>query len=59
MDIRVGDVVQVMEDEEVPADLVVIRSAKKDGVVYVDTANLDGFVIQCSNMGGFLLLDIE
>eukprot|EP01128_Nolandella_sp_AFSM9_P004739 TRINITY_DN2183_c0_g1_i3.p1 TRINITY_DN2183_c0_g1~~TRINITY_DN2183_c0_g1_i3.p1 ORF type:complete len:1098 (+),score=280.47 TRINITY_DN2183_c0_g1_i3:18-3311(+) len=42
-DIKVGDILYVVENEEVPADLVLLCcSDKREGVCYVDTANLDG-----------------
>ena len=33
---------QVMADEEVPADLVVLSTPDPDNLCYVETANLDG-----------------
>ena len=39
-DIRVGDIVKIVKDEEIPADLLLI-SAPKD-IVFVSTMNLDG-----------------
>ena len=39
-DVKVGQIVRVNKDEEIPADLVCI-AAPKD-VVYVSTMNLDG-----------------
>jgi phospholipid-transporting ATPase len=39
-DIRVGDIVKVEKDEEVPADLLLVHSIKE--VVFVSTMNLDG-----------------
>ena len=32
----------VQKDEEVPADLLLVYSSKKEGLVFVDTMNLDG-----------------
>lgn len=44
-DIIVGDLVLVKQDQEVPADCILLKSSSKDdGIVYVDTANLDGEV---------------
>ncbi|GMH43083.1 hypothetical protein BSKO_11005 [Bryopsis sp. KO-2023] len=40
--LQVGDVVRIMHDEEVPADVVFLSSSDKDGLCYVETANLDG-----------------
>jgi phospholipid-transporting ATPase len=39
-DIRVGDIVRVNKDEEVPADMLLISSPKD--LVFVSTMNLDG-----------------
>ena len=39
-DVKVGDIVKVEKDQEIPADLLVI-CAPKD-VVFVSTMNLDG-----------------
>ncbi|CAK0900367.1 unnamed protein product [Prorocentrum cordatum] len=42
LDVRVGDVVVVRNNEYIPADLVLLASSDEQGVVYVETANLDG-----------------
>lgn len=39
-DIRVGDIVKVEKDQEVPADLLLINAPKD--IVFVSTMNLDG-----------------
>ena len=39
-EVRVGDIVQVLKDEEIPADLL-LCNAPQD-VVFVSTMNLDG-----------------
>ncbi len=39
-DIKVGDIVKVEKDQEIPADLLLV-SAPKD-IVFVSTMNLDG-----------------
>ena len=43
-DIRVGDLVRVYDDEEVPCDLLLLKTGQVggDGVAFVETANLDG-----------------
>ncbi|KAF3012647.1 hypothetical protein E8E14_010682 [Neopestalotiopsis sp. 37M] len=41
-DIKVGDVVKLCRDDEVPADLVLLRSTGENGIAYVDTMALDG-----------------
>jgi len=41
-DIKVGDIVKVICDEEFPCDLVVLTSPNEDGECHITTANLDG-----------------
>eukprot|EP01113_Clastostelium_recurvatum_P002109 TRINITY_DN1087_c0_g1_i3.p1 TRINITY_DN1087_c0_g1~~TRINITY_DN1087_c0_g1_i3.p1 ORF type:complete len:1128 (-),score=322.94 TRINITY_DN1087_c0_g1_i3:54-3437(-) len=41
-DIRVGQIVKVMNDQPFPADLVVISTSEEDGACYIETAQLDG-----------------
>ena len=43
-DIKSGELVKVMKDEEFPADLILLKSEKANGIVFVDTMNLDGEV---------------
>lgn len=40
--IRMGELVKVYKDEEFPADLLLLKSSKDNGIAYVDTMNLDG-----------------
>eukprot|EP01125_Pyxidicula_operculata_P011525 TRINITY_DN3773_c0_g2_i1.p1 TRINITY_DN3773_c0_g2~~TRINITY_DN3773_c0_g2_i1.p1 ORF type:complete len:1031 (+),score=208.03 TRINITY_DN3773_c0_g2_i1:106-3198(+) len=40
--IRVGDILRINENQEVPADLVLLNSSTDEGVCYVETSNLDG-----------------
>jgi magnesium-transporting ATPase (P-type) len=35
----------VLKDEEFPADIVLLKSDKEGGIVFVDTMNLDGEVL--------------
>eukprot|EP00696_Hemimastix_kukwesjijk_P015550 gnl/Hemi2/3765_TR1319_c0_g1_i2.p1 gnl/Hemi2/3765_TR1319_c0_g1~~gnl/Hemi2/3765_TR1319_c0_g1_i2.p1 ORF type:complete len:1221 (-),score=437.48 gnl/Hemi2/3765_TR1319_c0_g1_i2:298-3960(-) len=42
--LRVGDLVMVFENEEFPADLILLTSQRTDGHCYIETANLDGEV---------------
>jgi len=41
-DLAVGDLIYLKEDEEVPADCLLLATSDDDGVCYVETANLDG-----------------
>ena len=36
--------IKVIKDEEFPADIVLLKSDKDSGIVFVDTMNLDGEV---------------
>ncbi|XP_057301942.1 phospholipid-transporting ATPase IF-like isoform X1 [Hydractinia symbiolongicarpus] len=40
--IKVGDIVKVQNNEEIPCDLVVISSCEEEGKAHIMTANLDG-----------------
>lgn len=40
--LQVGDFVRIYNDEEIPADLVVLSTSDPDGACYVETKNLDG-----------------
>ena len=40
--IQVGDFIRVYENEELPADMVVLSTSDPDGICYVETKNLDG-----------------
>jgi len=36
--------VKILKEEEFPADIVLLKSDKDSGIVFVDTMNLDGEV---------------
>ncbi|KAF2810295.1 P-type ATPase-like protein [Mytilinidion resinicola] len=40
--VQVGDFVRLYNDEEIPADVVVLSTSEADGACYVETKNLDG-----------------
>jgi P-type E1-E2 ATPase len=43
--IKTGEIMKVLKDQEFPADMVLLKSEKDSGIVFVDTMNLDGEVI--------------
>ena len=42
VNVKVGDIVRIADNEEAPADLIVLSSEEFDGTFYVETSNLDG-----------------
>ncbi|KAL8441686.1 hypothetical protein Emag_006978 [Eimeria magna] len=40
--LRVGNIVRLTDDEEVPADVVVLATSNPEGIAYVETSKLDG-----------------
>ena len=40
--LEVGDIVLLKEDDQIPADIVVLSSSDPEGVCFVETKNLDG-----------------
>ena len=40
--VQVGDFVRIYNDEQIPADLIVLATSDPDGACYVETKNLDG-----------------
>lgn len=43
MNVFVGDILRVEEDEQFPCDLVAISSNHSNGDIFIDTAQLDGY----------------
>lgn len=41
-DIKIGEIVKVVEDTQFPADLFLLNSSVKGGICYVETKSLDG-----------------
>lgn len=41
-DINVGDLLYIEKDEDIPADLLLLKSSLDTGMCFVDTMNLDG-----------------
>lgn len=40
--VRVGDFVRIRNNDEIPADILIISTSDSDGACYVETKNLDG-----------------
>ncbi|KRX02230.1 P-type ATPase, cytoplasmic domain N [Pseudocohnilembus persalinus] len=40
--LRVGNIVKISQNEQIPADLVVLSTSDKKGLCYLETQNLDG-----------------
>ena len=38
----VGDIIKVTCNEQIPADMILLSTPEEDGIVYIDTCNLDG-----------------
>lgn len=41
-DLKVGDYVVIQQNQEIPADCIVMATSAEDGICYVETAQLDG-----------------
>ncbi|KAG7663499.1 DNF1 [[Candida] subhashii] len=41
-DVKVGDVLRIYNNDEIPADLVILATSDEDNCCYVETKNLDG-----------------
>lgn len=41
-DIRVGDIIRLRRDEDVPADVILLHATSPNGVAYIETMALDG-----------------
>lgn len=40
--LKVGDFIKIQADEEVPADVIMLKSSNRNGIAFVNTVNLDG-----------------
>ncbi|CUM68329.1 uncharacterized protein PRCAT00006051001 [Priceomyces carsonii] len=41
-DVKVGDVLRIYNNDEIPADVAILSTSDEDGCCYVETKNLDG-----------------
>jgi len=41
-ELKVGNIIKVIEDQPVPCDILLISSSDDTGICFVTTANLDG-----------------
>lgn len=41
-DIEVGDIIEIGLNDVIPADCLLIDSSNKNGICFIETANLDG-----------------
>lgn len=41
-DVKVGHIIKILKDEQIPADLVLLKSSEVKGGSYVETKSLDG-----------------
>ncbi|XBW36209.1 hypothetical protein QEN19_001789 [Hanseniaspora menglaensis] len=41
-DIKVGDIIRIHANDEIPADVILLSTSDPDGACYVETKNLDG-----------------
>ncbi len=46
----VGDIIRIEKDDPIPADTVLLDTALPNGHSYVETAELDGFVLNHTNI---------
>lgn len=40
--VNVGDIVKIYNDDEIPADVIILSTSDEDGACYIETRNLDG-----------------
>ena len=41
-DIKVGNIIRLTENQRIPADVLALKTSIKDGLVYIETSQLDG-----------------
>ena len=56
--LKVGDLVRIKCDQYLPADIVPLTTSLDDGICYIETAQLDGYVLvaqDCSDFSYFFI----
>lgn len=56
-DLRVGDIIQLRRDENVPADIILLHATGSNGIAYIETMALDGETNLKSKQASPLFLD--
>ncbi|CAD8145283.1 unnamed protein product [Paramecium pentaurelia] len=50
-ELRIGDLIKVQKDEQIPADILLMQTSDKKGSAFIETKNLDGETnLKCKNI---------
>lgn len=50
-ELRIGDLIKVQKDEQIPADILLMQTSDKKGNAFIETKNLDGETnLKCKNI---------
>ena len=55
LQVVVGDLLLVKNNEHCPADIVLFYAANADGIAYIETSNLDGYLIKDDIRGSYVI----
>lgn len=50
-DLQVGNIVKILKNQEIPADMILLTTSENLGIAYVETSNIDGeanLKVKCS-----------
>ena len=42
IDVQVGDILEVRNNEQIPADMIILATSDEQGTAYIETSNIDG-----------------